>query len=73
MAWNGLENEGCGAMGEMLMANCGLKLLDLGHTRMGGEACLLLAEGLKVCAVAAAVYEVVACKVVMLPSANKAV
>jgi hypothetical protein len=32
----------------MLKANMGLRKLDLSNTRLGAEACLLLAEGLKV-------------------------
>lgn len=35
-------------MGEMLGVNMGLKKLDVGHCRLGPEACLLLADGLKV-------------------------
>jgi hypothetical protein len=50
LAWNGLENQGGGALGEMLSANMGLRKLDLSHARLGSEACLLLAEGLKVTA-----------------------
>jgi hypothetical protein len=48
LGWNGLENQGGGALGEMLATNMGLRKLDLSHARLGSEACLLLAEGLKV-------------------------
>lgn len=48
LSWNGLENEGVMAFGEMLSMNLGIKTLNLISTRAGAEACLIVAEGLKV-------------------------
>lgn len=49
LAWNGLESDGGGPLGEVLGLNMGLRHLDIGHCRIGPEACLLIATGLKVC------------------------
>lgn len=48
LSWNGIESRGVMHMGEMLHINLGLKRLDLSSTRVGPEACMVLAEGLKV-------------------------
>lgn len=48
LSWNGLENEGVMAIGEMLSMNLGIKELNLISTRAGAQACLIVAEGLKV-------------------------
>lgn len=48
LSWNGLESKGVVYLGEMLQVNLGLKYLDLSSTRVGPDACLVLAEGIKV-------------------------
>ena len=48
LAWNGLESSGGGAFGDALALNVGLRRLDLSNCRLGPDACLMLANGLRV-------------------------
>lgn len=48
ISWNGIESAGVASFGEALQYNLCLKYLDLSSTRVGADACLVLAEGIKV-------------------------
>ena len=48
LSWNGLQTRGVTHFGDVLRRNVGLKFLGLSKTRTGAEACLVLAEGIKV-------------------------
>lgn len=48
LSWNGIETQGVMHFGEMLQDNLGLKFLDLSSTRVGPDACIVLAEGIRV-------------------------
>ncbi len=47
LAWNGLDNAGGCAFGEMLAVNMGLHHLDLQNTRLASRACVMLGDGIK--------------------------
>eukprot|EP00854_Cymbomonas_tetramitiformis_P024083 gene24083-29227_t len=45
ISWNGVEDEGGQYFGEMLKDNEFLKSLDMSHTRIGPEACMVISDG----------------------------